>query len=417
MRSILFGVAWVIGLPVVAMGAEPTHKEVFEQRILPIFKSPNPSSCVQCHLSGVDLKDYILPDTEKTFRSLRDQGLIDLVNPEKSKIIKLIDMKDTRASDGGPAAVHAKNRKAEREAFIAWIAACATDPKLKQLPRLEEPPPAKPPLPVEVIRHARKDRVLESFEANVWAWRFRCMNCHTEGTPQNDKLRKQHGERVAWVKKDGSLATLDYLISSKLIDLEKPEKSLLLTKPLGEKHEGGTKFVIGDDAYKGFRSWIEDVVAIKGNKYPSAKELPKSEPIERFGTDLWLKLTDTPAVWADQFLQVRVFAWDAKRKEWEDKPIAVSDRIVFGKGKLWQHNLTLLAEKDSERAKAWRTGKPSLPEGKYMVKIYVDSEGKLGKDWKTLLTEKEYVGQTALNTAWREGYNAMTNVDAKLVRK
>ena len=56
--------------------ADPTAAEVFDRRIAPIFKSPNPSSCVQCHLSGVDLKDYILPDAEKTFRSLRDQGLI-----------------------------------------------------------------------------------------------------------------------------------------------------------------------------------------------------------------------------------------------------------------------------------------------------------------------------------------------------
>ena len=51
--------------------------------------------------------------------------------------------------------------------------------------------------------------MLESFERNVWSMRFRCMNCHTEGTPQNDKLRKDHGERVAWVKKAGAEATMD----------------------------------------------------------------------------------------------------------------------------------------------------------------------------------------------------------------
>src|SRR5262245_63274711 len=82
-------------------------EKVFEQRILPIFKSPNPSSCVQCHLAGVDLKHYILPSAEKTFRSLRDQGLIDLTNPEKSKILALIQMGDT---DAKAPAVHAANR-------------------------------------------------------------------------------------------------------------------------------------------------------------------------------------------------------------------------------------------------------------------------------------------------------------------
>src|SRR5215213_7381321 len=105
--------------------AEPTPRETFEKRLLPIFKSPNPSSCVQCHLAGVDLKDYILPDHEKTFRSLRDQGLIDLERPERSKILKLIQMGD--ADDTSKARVHADARKAEYAAFAAWIKACCAD--------------------------------------------------------------------------------------------------------------------------------------------------------------------------------------------------------------------------------------------------------------------------------------------------
>ena len=100
---------------------EPTPAEVFEKRIVPIFKSPNPSSCVQCHLAGVDLKQYILPSSDKTFVSLRDQGMIDLDSPEKSKILKLISMgeKDRRAT----ALIHAKMRQAEFEAFADWIKA------------------------------------------------------------------------------------------------------------------------------------------------------------------------------------------------------------------------------------------------------------------------------------------------------
>ncbi len=395
--------------------AEPTPAEVFEKRIVPIFKSPNPSSCVQCHLAGVDLKDYILPDADKTFRSLRDQGLIDLAAPEKSKIVKLIDM---GGGAKGPNAVNAKLRVAEREAFVAWIRACAADPKLKSTPKLDETERAEPARPVEVIRHARKDRVLESFEKNVWAWRFRCMNCHTEGTPQNDKYRTEYGDRVAWVNKDGPAATLDYLIASKLIDPAKPEQSLLLRKPLGEKHEGGLKFVVGDDAYKGFRTWIEDVAAIRGDKYAAAKDLPPGDAgPERFGTDLWLKLTNCPPAWGDKFLQVRVFAWDDKKKAWGDAPVAVSDRVVSGKAKLWQHNLTLLAAKESDRAKAWRAGKPSLPEGKYLLRVYLDDDGKLAKDWKAVLGDEDFGGQVEFAAKWRAGYGAMTAVDAAKVRK
>src|SRR5262245_14866229 len=102
--------------------AAESPEQVFEKRILPFFKSPNPSSCVQCHLAGVDLKDYILPSAENTFRSLRDQGLIDLSAPEKSKILTLIAMGN---SDSKTPAVHAANRKAEYEAFAAWIKTCA----------------------------------------------------------------------------------------------------------------------------------------------------------------------------------------------------------------------------------------------------------------------------------------------------
>ena len=147
-------------LTVTAQATDPRPTEVFKKRIVPTFKSPTPSSYVQCHLAGVDLEDYILPDTEKTIRNLRDLGLIDLTAPEKLKIVRLIEM---GTGDPKPAnAVHDKNRIAEREAFMAWFAACAADPKLKAAPKLDAKEVAGPPHPAEVIRHARKDRLLAS---------------------------------------------------------------------------------------------------------------------------------------------------------------------------------------------------------------------------------------------------------------
>jgi len=35
------------------------------------MKSSNPSSCAECHLSGVDLKDYIGANQQQTFAALR----------------------------------------------------------------------------------------------------------------------------------------------------------------------------------------------------------------------------------------------------------------------------------------------------------------------------------------------------------
>src|SRR5262249_42439580 len=152
-------------------------------------ESPAASSCAQCHLGGVDLKHYLLPTAAKTFVSLRDQGLIDLENPERSKILALIKMgeKDkpeaTRAYD--------KKRQTEFAALRDWLAASCRDPKLRDLPKNGDAGTAKPLRPVEVIRHERKDRLLESFENNIWSMRFRCMSCHIEGTEENTKFKKE----------------------------------------------------------------------------------------------------------------------------------------------------------------------------------------------------------------------------------
>lgn len=389
---------------------------VFEARIVPIFKSPNPSSCVQCHLAAVDLKDYILPSSNDTFLALRDQGLIDLDRPDESKVLKLIN-RGTGAKSGAKL-IPVKQRQAEYDAFAAWIKACAADPTLRNMPKAGKAP-ALAVKPVEVVRHARKDRTLESFESNVWAMRFRCMNCHTEGTPQNDKLRKEHGERVAWFKKGGPEATMDYLLASNLIDLKAPENSPLLTKPLGTvKHGGGIKFVAGDQGYKAFRAWLDDVAAIKAGKHTKATDLPATgHGPKRFGSDVWLKLANTPDAWGDKLLQVDVFAWDSKANDWEAAPVATSDRVVWGKGKLWQHSLTLLAATGSDRAKRWASGKPSLPQGKYLVKVYADAGGKVKKDWQATLGSEEFVGQIEVRSRWPEGYGAMTVVDAGKVKK
>jgi hypothetical protein len=385
--------------------------KVFEERIVPIFKSPNPSSCAQCHLAAVDLKDYILPSAKDTFLALRDQGLVDLDKPEQSKILTFINR---GANDKRANLIPAKQRQAEYDAFSAWIKACAADPALRNAPKTDKTLNTKP---VEVVRHARRDQMLESFESNVWSLRFRCMNCHTEGTPQNDKLVKEYGDRVAWFKKDGPGATMDFILASKLINADDPEKSLLLTKPLGTvKHGGGIKFVLGDQGYKAMRDWIDDVVAIRKGKYAKAADLPAKSEQKSFGSEIWLKLDKTPDPWGDKLLQADVYAWDAKANTWEKLPIATTDRVVFGKGHLWQHTLTLLALPGSDRAKAFER-RAALPPGKYLVKLYVDSAGKAKSDWKAKLGEAEFAGQIEVQSRWPEGYNAMTVIDASRIGK
>ena len=100
--ALLVALAGVAKTPATHVAGSPmdagSPEQVFEQRIVPIFKSPNPSSCAQCHLAAVDLKDYILPSAKDTFLALRDQGLIDLDKPGNSKILKFIRAGPTTAA-------------------------------------------------------------------------------------------------------------------------------------------------------------------------------------------------------------------------------------------------------------------------------------------------------------------------------
>ena len=413
-RWVCFGV-WLVTSG--AMADEAATK-VFEQRILPIFKSDQPSSCVQCHLAGVDLKNYIKPSSEATFHSLRDQGLVNLDQPEQSKILKLINMKDT--DNAGANLLHAKSREAELTAFAEWLKACCRDPKLRNAPKLAASELAKPARPDEVIRFTRTDRLLESFEQNIWGQRHRCMGCHSEGSDQNRKLVKENGEQVSWMKKS-SAETMTYLIRTKhLIDIDDPEKSLLLLKPLKEvDHGGGKKFLKGDLGYKGFRTWLEDYAKVARDEYAKASDLPKSDPrrLKEFTSELWFKLTNTAPAWGDKLLQVTIYRWDDRAKKWEDAPIAVSDRQVAAKPRLWQHTVTLLAAADSPRAKEWQRGPSQLPAGRYLVKVRVDRSDRTLSDWRATLRNEDFVGQAEFQANWRSGYGAMTTVDAEKLKK
>ena len=112
------------------------------------------------------------------------------------------------------------------------------------------------------------------------------------------------------------------------------------------------------------------------------------------------------------------FSSDAKANAWEKEPIATTDRKVWGQGKLFQHTLTLLAPRGSGRAKKWQSArKPLLEQGKYLVKVYVDSRGALSQDWKATLGEEDFVGQVEVTSRWPEGYGAMTTIEGSRVKK
>ncbi|MCH8046482.1 MAG: hypothetical protein IID44_22475, partial [Planctomycetes bacterium] len=371
--------------------------------ILPIMQAKNPSSCAECHLSGVDLKQYIHESQEKTFASMRDAGLIDVNNPDASKILKFIG----RAPEK-PSIVSAKVRKQELEAFRAWIHAAVKDPTLATTQG--DGKLLGPTIPDEVIRHARTDRVLASFIDNVWTEIGRCAACHSPD--RNQKQVAEHGEQVSWITLGDPQATLDYMLEADLINTDEPEKSLFLLKPTMQvKHGGGQKMVVGDRSYKQFRRFAEDYAATISGKYQSASELPEAgEEVSVIG-EAWMKLTGVPAEYDKMLLQVDLYRWlDGDQPGWSKTRWATADRSIFGKGKLWQQTLSLCATRGTPRAEQIAKTK-RLPEGRYLAKIYIDQEAKLKDDYRYVLGERELVGQVEISSRWPVGYGQMTVVE------
>ncbi len=418
---------------------------LFENRIMPIFDSPDPSSCVQCHLSSVDLKNYILPSHEKTFLSLRDQGLIDVDNPKRSKILKLIEMGQAD-SDERSRLIHAKMRQAEYEAFVAWIQASCQDEKLRSLPPLDKSELAGPSSPNEVIRHSRKSRLIDSFTRHVWSQRMRCFPCHTQheiGPRQKVAIKKfskwheEYGDKMLIFKKSPE-ATLRYLIEHSeatdsdhlpLLNLDDPTKSLLVLKPTskippkknGQRsattyaepvyHMGGLKMHLDDHSYKAFVAWIEDYTNVTKGRYTSIEDLPSDNwhPTKRV-----LRMRDVPESWkVGTAVQVFVHRMKPGQSEGSEQAVAFTQGTITPR-KIVNGPLILLAPLGSTEYKKWKSQHNRLPPGKYLVKVYVDTAGKLQDDPALLLGSSDYVGQITIeNARWRVGFPKATWISAK----
>jgi hypothetical protein len=434
------------------VGAASSALDIFDQRIMPIFNSPNPSSCVQCHLSAVDLKDYILPSSDATFASLREQGMIDLENPEKSKILELINM-GQKDYDKGAKMIHAKNRKLEFGAFAAWIKAGAADPRLRQLPAPKKS--AGPAKSNQVIRHARADRVLDSFTRNVWSQRMRCFPCHTpheldDDNPKHklarERMKKmEHNLGDLWtgrmrIFRETPEETLAYLIRDSrrqrkdrlpLLNLKDPAKSLLILKPTARlpkkiadkkfaepsyvepvSHMGGLKMHPDDFSYKAFMAWIEDYARVVGDQYNTGEELPADN---WYFTGQMILMREAPEDWpAHARVQFHIYGKDGENG-WASEPIAFTQgtknprNSVFGA-------LFLLRSKVTEDKVEWTSEEPALAAGKYLIKAYVDRNDSLSADPTAMLGEKDYFGKGELQAKWGKGFPNSQKINGSLFK-
>jgi len=375
------------------MSADDSASELFRRRVLPILASKDPSSCTECHFGGVEIQAYIHKDQATTFAALRAAGLINVNAPDKSKILQFI-----RRHTDAPSELLAKVRRAEHQAFQTWIRAAVRDPDLLAI---KSDAKVGTELPVEVIRHMRRDRVLESFVDNVWSQIGRCINCHSP--ENNERLVKKHGDQVSWIRPNDPAATLAQCVEQFIVDTDDPEESLILLKPLGDvEHGGGPKFARGSQTDKDFRRFLNDYAAVVNGTYKQPAQLPKpTGEIARL-TRQHFRIVDLPKGLDKRFLRVDIFrregnAWSARRWGTADNLIADQDR------RLWQNMVTALAPVDSPRA-ARIKNEPVLPAGRYLAKIYVDREGKLKKNRDLELGDDDLLGQVEFEGDWPPGY-------------
>lgn len=380
------------------LAAEDSLK-VFERRILPIMNSKNASSCSECHLSGVDLKDYIRASQAETFAALRNGGLIDVEHPEKSKLLDFI----ARAPEK-PGLIQPEVRKAELDAFQAWITAAVADPKLLAATTKLT---VGPSVSDEVIRHARQDRVLQSFIDNIWLESGRCAGCHS--SDQNTEQVKKHGDQMSWIVPNDPAATLAILLDHDLIDVDSPEKSLVIAKPTMQvKHGGGQKMVIGDRSYQQFMAFLSDYSASAKGTYQKAEDIPTPSRYVVAATDAWLKITDIPARYGKLVLRAEVYP--AEGNGWAKAPLVVGDRGIAGDRNLWQQHMSLSLERGSDMATKMASASKNdrrIPGGKYLLKIWVATEADFAAN---RVAENGEAFETTITTQWPGGYGSMTTV-------
>ena len=385
--------ALVLGVNGLPASGEDDATAVFERRILPLAKADKPSSCTECHAAGVDLSQYIRSDAASTFAALRSAGLVNTEQPEKSKLLEFI----ARAPDKGNALL-AKVRAEELAAFRTWITAAAKDSTIAAAPASSTP--IGPTLPLEVIRHARRDRVLASFIENIWIERERCAGCHSPD--KNQRVVKEHGEQISWIVPNDPAGTLAKIIDHKLINLGEPNKSKILQKPLAEVDHGGhVKFTRGTRTDKQFRRFLDDYVATVSGKYQTAAELPKEPDLVVVATAQHLRMIELPRPYLEKLVRIDLHRWtDAG---WTAKPVASVDGRANPKNATFQGVVFAVLPRTMDIAKEVATRR-QLPAGRYLAKIYVDGGDRAAKNRDYELNESDMVGQVEFDGDWPAGY-------------
>lgn len=244
-----------------ACEAEPA--QTFHDRIEPLLADGRVSTCNQCHLSGVDLSVFARQTPCETWACLREQGLVDVASPDQSKVLSWIERASPDSDLITPEVI-----EAERDAFRAWIEANVACPSAcgdvtcgapDEGPQCEVKDHGPTGAPDDSAELGCSDRELEQmFYDDVYAWRGRCFPCHFDTETKADQRAPRFLSAIGNCE-TGSAVSLKRMLELGVFDLNDPEQSLLLLKPLDlpeNRHGGGAKFTTKDQAYQSFLGFI-----------------------------------------------------------------------------------------------------------------------------------------------------------------
>ncbi len=256
-----------------AVKCDPTQlSDIFQKKIKPLVSKGQPTTCNQCHLSGIDLGLFVQDTPCNSMACMKAKGLVDFINPPQSQVLAMIAKAKPESK-----LITSPVQQAEYDAFLQWIvwsAGCqvqtcgapAGDPCMTgALP----PPPAKP-----MLGACDEATLATSFAAKVFKWKYRCDHCHS---PTGKDANKSFGgfKPTLFLHPATGAIGAKYTMYNVLalqdgVDVVNPTQSKLLTKPLAEEsggvwHGGGDKFADTKDAsYVDFLAWIKTFAACKG---------------------------------------------------------------------------------------------------------------------------------------------------------
>lgn len=273
---LLLGVVWLALLGCSQERTAPTTQcdespgELYERRVAPLLSTDRPSTCNECHAGGLSLRDFARGTACESMACLVQAGLVNLELPEASVLLSWI-----RRADNASDAVSERLVAEEHNGFLEWIEheaecrACADvscpDAPLEgcdirggeggagadggSFDESDDPGDCDP---------GTLDKL---FRGTIYADRARCYPCHFEEILSADPSAPRFFSQTGGCQV-GSLASQNNILARRLVDIEYPDASLLLLKPLAEEqggipHGGHDKFTLeGDSGYLAFRYWL-----------------------------------------------------------------------------------------------------------------------------------------------------------------